>query len=388
MNEPTSRPDRLADLERFLAHDPANDPLLGDICDLALSLGLHERAEAALLRATEADRRDGREPPERWRARELKLLFAQNRRDEADALLVALVDRYGPQPALMHDRAWIAFIRGEFARCVELLEQLDLSGPMPTVKAAPVQALYVRALHRDDRADDAVTWADRVSAAGMLAPVAAAAASLSAIDAARFDSASRLAQAALAADGNLIEALVARASLHLATRSPARAIPLLEHALTIAGTDGRTWSTLGFARLQLEDAEGALAALERATQFMPEHVGTWIGLGWTRLLLGHLLAARQAFESAVALDRNAAESQGSLAVAMVASGDRAAADTRIELALRLDAACLSARYARHLLEGGPTDPASVRRLARELLAGRRSPLGDAAAADWVPGGSE
>jgi tetratricopeptide (TPR) repeat protein len=379
----TATDNRLQRLEAYLQQDPGNDALLAEIFDVALASGNHERAEIALRSVLGGLESAVLDASGQWQARQLRLLLATHRWKDADALLDALTIRHGSLPAFIHDRAWIAFNRSDYGGCIELLKQLDLEAPAATVRDAPVQTLYVRALHRSGRLEEAVEWAARLGAVSALSAEAAAAASLAAIDAAAFDAARRLSELALAHNGDLVEGLVSAATLSLASRLPEKAIPMLERATTLAGQDGRTWSALGFARLQSEDLPGALDAFDRATRYMPGHVGTWIGRGWARLLCGQAAVAQGDFEAAIELDRNFAESHGSLAIAMIALEQRDAAADHIERAIRLDRACLSARYARHLLSGGASDPSTIRRFARGLLIEVRTPLGDANAADWI-----
>jgi tetratricopeptide (TPR) repeat protein len=368
---------RLARLEGYLADDPENDTIAADLFDTALSAGRADDAARMLARSVQ---RSISETPG-WQGRKLRWLLATRRLDDAESLVTALMDVHGPHPALVHDFAWTAFVAGDYSECVA---RLAAAVAPPDGTPDPIGALYVRALHRLDRIDEACDWAEPRLRGNTLGAVSASAASLAALDAGRLTLSLALADAALARDGGLVEALVSRGSLALAARSPETALPLLERAVALSPDDGRAWSALGFAHLEANRPQIALQALERAVMTMTDHVGTWIGLGWTRQMLGNLAAARLAFERAVALDRNFSESLGSLAAVLALQGERAAALEHIERALRLDRNTLSARYAQAVLDGSTTDARAIDRLARRLLSGRPTPLGDGTADAWLP----
>ena len=84
---------------------------------------------------------------------------------------------------------------------------------------------------------------------------------------------------------------------------------------------------------------------------MPNHIGTWLAYGWCQLTTNDPRAARVSFEEAMLLDRNVAETDGGLAVALARIGQVASAQEEIEIALRLDPKNLSVRYAQSLLSG-------------------------------------
>jgi Tfp pilus assembly protein PilF len=155
-------------------------------------------------------------------------------------------------------------------------------------------------------------------------------------------------------------------------RDAARAREDFARALAVNDKDGRSWSGLGLASLLAQDFEGARKQLETAVKHMPGHIGTWHALGWCHIAGQRLDAARHCFEQALALDRNFAESHGGLAVVAAMAGDRKGAEESVERALRLDPACLSARYAQSLLSGEIRDSESFRRLAEALAVRARA----------------
>jgi hypothetical protein len=76
-----------------------------------------------------------------------------------------------------------------------------------------------------------------------------------------------------------------------------------------------------------------------------------------------------AVEHALDLDRNFAESHGSLATVAALRGDQATAKREIDIANRLDPGCLSAKLAASLLKRAANDPDGARELIATTVAG-------------------
>jgi tetratricopeptide (TPR) repeat protein len=92
----------------------------------------------------------------------------------------------------------------------------------------------------------------------------------------------------------------ARAILLRRLGAPGAARSLLERALASSPDRADLWVQLGYAQAEL--AEDAAPALRRATGLEPHRAQLWLDLGDAELERGSLLAARQAFEQALALD--------------------------------------------------------------------------------------
>jgi len=373
---------RLDRLDGFLREDPSNNALLIDAFETALSCGEWERAEFHLRHAQslQAD-------PLAWRLREGDFWLAQQRYDEALAVLEALAGTPQPPPGfadvLLHNLAFIELRRGRHAECVARLAPALEAQAAPATSDAPVaaralQQLWLRSLHHDGQLERAMAWTAGAEQQGRLDPQAAGIASLIAIDASDFAAAERWSNASLATGTPAeqpVEAFVTKASLALAARDAAGASQFADAALQRHPGDGRAWSTRGFAALLAGDLNGAHSAFRQALAVMAQHIGTWHGLGWTQILQGDLAGARESFETALGLDRNFAESHGGLAVVLAMQSLRTEAQEHAELALRLDKANLSGRYAQALLSGEVKDAKDVQRFARRLMGGRAGPLG-------------
>jgi tetratricopeptide (TPR) repeat protein len=353
---------RLQRLAAYLEQDPANVALLGDACDAAIACGLHEQAE----RYAAAGERLA-DDPSPWLFRRARSAIARRELATAAALLERLRAAMGDDPVVVHDLASVRLLQGRFEDTAALVQPWLAAPRLPAEHVQALQLLWLRAMHRLQRLDEALDWARAQSEAGTVQPAALGAASLIALDQEDFAAARAWADAALAADARQPEALVARGSVALASGDTAVATRLLEQALQCNREDGRTWSALGMASLQAQDFPRAQSQLERALRLMPGHVGTWHALGWARLLQGERAGALQAFRSALEVDRNFAETHGALGLVLALSGEATAAREHLDIADRLDPANVTGRYARALLAGDASDRAAIERVARRLL---------------------
>jgi Flp pilus assembly protein TadD len=361
----TAAAGRLARLERYLQEDPANDELLADACETALAAGMYQRAleHAANAEALTLD-------PPVWRFRRARICIAMRDLPQARTLLEA-IHLENAKPVVAHDLAYVAFLAGDLARCRAvlapwLLPHVEGTEPSATRREA-LQVLWLRTLHREGALREGVDWALAEEAAARLQPSASGVASLLALDADDLDGAERFADAALPTRPQQPEALVARACVALARRGTADARRLLARALEVNAEDGRTWSAAGLASLQAGELARAQSEFESAVQWIPKHVGTWHALGWSRLFQGDRDGALQAFEQALSLDRNFAESHGGVGLLLAMAGRMEDAEHHLEVAARLDPLNVTGRFAHAWLAGKASDGAQLQRLARGLL---------------------
>lgn len=370
---------RLERLQGFLLADPENQTLRVDIFDTALSAGAFDHAERQIIEAKEKQLDSAA-----WQFRLASLRMAQKRFEEAQSVLHELEAAHGPHPSITHNLAYIEFTQRHYGDCDNFLRSC-MDGPAANVAASAdpaLQVLWLRNLHQWGALDEAWKWAQDQRAAGALTVSAAGVASLIAVDSGDLNAALALSDLALTQEPAHMEALVARASVALAQRQPALARELVARALVRNPSDGRAWSASGFAEMLDLKIERAHQHFEQALLWMPMHIGTWHGMGWACVMLKDLVGARRAFESALTLDRNFSESHGGLAVVLALSGEAALAQEYIELAMRLDKANLSARYAQAILSGEAADVQGIQRLAQRILGQRQAPMGGTMA-DWV-----
>jgi tetratricopeptide (TPR) repeat protein len=359
----------LDQLERYLEIDPGNDTLRVAAFETALGGGQLDRAKAHLDMVF----RDQAASPA-WGLRRAHWLIASRDWTAARAQLQALRRLPDAPPSLIecafHDEALIALLTGEFDRGIELLEPLAAGPACPPA----LQALWLRLLHRVNRLDEAFAAAKLWNAQAAMTPEAKGVASLVALDSGDLLVSKRWSDAALAQLPKTLEAIVARASVSMGEQDPQRAARLLVPAAQQHPNDGRVRSAMAFTLLlqgQLEDAGREFLA---AVALMPSHVGTWHGLGWCELLQRRYAAALDAFEKALALDRNFAETHGGLAVVHARMGQRNAAMQAIDRAARLNRHGFAAQYAQAVLDGKADDADAMRALAGSVLrSGSRPP---------------
>lgn len=367
MNMPAASPAtaRLQRLAGYLAQDPANAALLADACETAIACGAHEQAESYI----EAAQRISLDRGE-WQFRLARLHMAKGELRQAADLLEELRAVVGEHPVFAHDLAYIQLLQGNAVAARELLQPwVDADLPPAAADArASLQALWLRACHRSGQLHEAWSWVSQQDAAGRLGAAARGVASLIAFDLEELDAARSLADAALAADGEQLEALVARGSVALAEGDTDRASQLLQRALQRHPRDGRTWSALGFASLLRQDFSSARTQLERAVEVLPGDIETWQALGWSRLVQGDRDAAVAAFYAALAIDSSDADSHGALALLHALLGDALAARQHLDAAGKPGADGAALRYARAVLSGEARDPAMLEGMAREALA--------------------
>jgi Flp pilus assembly protein TadD len=103
----------------------------------------------------------------------------------------------------------------------------------------------------------------------------------------------------------------------------------------------------------------ARALFERGASLLPQQIPVWLGLGWTALFQQDLGGARSAFETALDLDPNSAESHGALAMVAAIEGRRDEALASIRRAVELDPDTWSIKFAQGVLDGQQADPQAI-----------------------------
>ena len=356
---------RLASLRSYLETDPENEQLRADIFDEALTVGdfgLAEQQVSAVLQNN----------PDAmpWLHRRAVLFLARKEYSAAQTALEALLSAGVNDVAVSYNLAFALFLQGQVKAALDrLAPAVDAAGEV----MQPALALWLRCMHHLVQLEEGLRKFESYASTRTVTEEVLGVAGLMALDVGRAEDAGVWSARALAVNANRLEALVVQGSLVLGQQDTAAAQALFERALAVNRTDGRSWSGLAFTYLLEQRLDLAHQAFHNAVRTMPQHIGTWIGLGWCEFMRRDLPAAHQAFASALALDRNFGESHGSLAVVLVAEGNRADAAREVELALGLDKACLSARYAQAMLSGEVNDPVAFRRLAQRVLAQHRGP---------------
>nr|WP_242524036.1 tetratricopeptide repeat protein [Microbulbifer salipaludis] len=167
-------------------------------------------------------------------------------------------------------------------------------------------------------------------------------------DAGNRERAIELAGGVLQEEPHQFEALLAMADAYTALQSYTEAASWCDLGLREYPCVGRFWTVKGQLQLAEFDFNEARVSFTRAVELMPEHIGTWHLLGWCEVLRGDLDAALHAFEQALELNRNFAESHGGLAVVNALQGNWDVVQRASKRALGLDSGNLSGRYAQAL----------------------------------------
>lgn len=365
-NHPQEQLDRA---ESYLQSDPGNAHLLAMVIDQCLAAGAIERAQKHAQAAMALYPEDAF-----FQYRWGQVLVGQRKWREAEAVFAALVAVHA-DVNLAYSLANCQIQTGQYPAAFATLAPYSMEPELP----APAATLLVRVLHHLGDFEQASALIGRTRERYASDPVFLAAASLLQFDAGELGDAAVLSDAALAAGGHPLEALVVSGSLALSRTETDLAIARFNEALAVNPREGRSWSGLGMASLLRRDLAGAAVQLEKAVTLMPAHIGTWHALGWCKIFSQDLARAEAAFAHALALDHNFGESHGGVAVVAAIKGDRVAAVAAIDRALRLDGESLSARYAQMVLSGVAADPERFKAIAYRLLATRQAPDGESLA---------
>jgi tetratricopeptide (TPR) repeat protein len=358
----SSTPDRLAQLRRFLAMDPANTQLACDLIDSCLAMGEYAEADRVLAEL----------PAEAQMAAGILFRRARNalihgRYAEAADVLQGLIAEGHENVALWHDLAFAQLCQRQTADANEtLMQAVERFGDNPEIaivaaRVAMMDGDFVQALARLEQARAMAP--EHATVLGLR--------SLALLDSGENEAGYAAAIACLDRHPDQHEALLVAGTVALWRQHLDEADAHFVRALSRHPNSGRALSGVGQVRMLQNRLPDALQELRHAVVAMPDHIGTWHALAWTELLLGDVDAAETSYERAYDLDRNFADSHGGLALIHALRGRREEAELAIKRALRLNPECPTALYARTLLleDSGQGDE------AMKLLGGLVQPLG-------------
>ena len=357
---------RLGRLEGYLREDADNLGLLDECAEVAFRLGkladARTRAERALSLAP---------GDPRFLFRLANVCIAERRLDEAERILSTLRDSGIEVPVVCYNLAYVQVLKRNYPEAVALLGEIVARPGCPP----EAETLLMHSLHGAGQIEEALRIAQERLQRHPADAKTMGIASLLYLDQGDLQRAGDLAAQVLESEPENIEALVTHGSVALAKEKPRNARAHFERALSLNPRDGRAWSGLGLADMFALDLPRALAGFKKAVANMPDHIGTWHALAWCQILMKDLEGAEASFEQALSMNRNFAESHGGRAVVAALQKKTAVAKESTEIALRLDPACLSARYAQAILSGEIRDAASFRHFAEQVLQGQPAPGG-------------
>jgi tetratricopeptide (TPR) repeat protein len=373
---------RVQRLQGFLAADPDNMALLGEIADIYLHAGEPMRARPML------ERMSALQPDAAATLHRMATLLFQERRFEESLVFTGRILEAGGQHAA---------VRYQHALTLAHLERFDEAEALVATLVEEGAAipelphLYIRTLHHAGKVDEAIEYAGAyvrrspqdTTAAGML--------SMLFFDDDRLIDATLMAERALSAAPNNLDALVTLGFATLAFGDAAKAGEYFSRAIAINPRNGRAHLGLALGTMLQGDLPGGRSSLERAVACMPRHLGSRNALAWVQILQGDFDAAQRTLEQSLGIDRRFGETYGGLAVVAARRGQWSLAQELAEKAARLQPDGFAGRFARSLLLAQRGDQQQANALIDAMLKGMVMPtgghLGDMVRRFTAPGGT-
>lgn len=344
---------------KYLEFDPENSQLLAQTIEVGLKFG---EIQGAWELAQEAMKHFPDDTACRYQA----VTAALASHHYADAIQwVSDILRTDSVPAwAQYDYAYALFQSADFDGAIAYITTvLSQADPVPRIELLMARSLHFKARYSEG---ESVVSTFLVSHPGD--PEALGLQSLLLLDMGNSEGAGKAAEAALSQDDRQFEALLAMAVVQQGLRHFHKASELIDKALGIAPSVGRALSVKGQLLLAEGNHPGAMAAFEQAVKSMPSHIGTWHGLAWCYLLSDQFEKCREAFEAALLLDRNFAESHGGLALISHIMGDERKANEHLERALRLDRFCFTGLFVKAMRLRGEGNNEEADRIINSILA--------------------
>lgn len=353
---------RLANLRRFFAAEPGNARLRRDVVDTAVAAGefeyVRELAESRLV--------DLPGDSEAQFDRATALIGLQ----DYAAAFEALQPLDATIPGVRFNSGLCLFMLGRYAEARPYFE----AGVEAGERSPALLRFLLLTLHHLGEMEKAVELADAHAAIAEHDGPFAGTCAIVYVDVNQPQKAAQLAAAALAANPDSIDGLVAQGIVAAADLKNDVAFASFARVTQLTQDNGRAWLGLGLLATLEGNFPRARELLARATVLMPEHLGSWHARAWAHLFDGDMPGAEEHFDHAIELDRNFAESHGAKAAMLALKGDRPGAELEIEIADRLDRSGATALFARSILTANAKGPEagreylldSVRLLARQL----------------------
>lgn len=340
---------RIDRLQGYLAHDPGNNILAGELCDLLIE---ENRVADARVLVVGFLSRSPSDPHFRYRL--AVIAQRENSLGEARNLLSGLVSEGIADPIVMLAWGRLQLDLGEYQGAADTLAKLGTPDTSESLRSVAC-FLRVRSLHHLGELNSAITLAEVLLGQPQRPDVGSALTGALAslyLDADRKEDAARLIRRAAEFGTPNAEVMMVGGFLSLGDADIQVARQQFEASLSASPNMGRAHLGLGLSYAASGDLGKAAEAIERSTREMPAHLGGWHALGWTKLLQKDLEAAEQAFGIAMEKDRNFGETYGGLAIVAALRGERDAALELIRASQKLDRQSLNAATAALLLKHG------------------------------------
>ena len=328
---------RFTRLNQFLSQDPSNLNLRSQVIAAAFAAGAWSEADALLQEGLS----QAPDSPE-LHAHAGYLALRKQQYSDAQSHFETAVTNGLDLPQIRYN---LAFAQFQLGLHQEALASLNAVAKQQD-KSHDMQLLAARCLHHLDQREAAIDViralkSDSSEAEGLLALL------LHELD--RSEDALAAAHRALTTNPNQLEALLARSATFIEQEQFAAARQDLEHATQVHPHCGRAWSGLAQLDFREFNFDHAQAALEKAVQEMPNHIGTWHMLAWLHIMKDEVAQAKMAFQRSYEIDRNFGETHGGLAVIAALEGQQKLAEEHIKKAKRLNPNGFAAHYASMVL---------------------------------------
>lgn len=341
---------RLSRLLDFLAQDPHNAALLGEVADEQLNQGDSVAARATLQQLLAVQPGDAL-----TRYRLAVATRAGGDAATAVAALQALLAEGHAHAVVVQELARAQGQLGDWAAVVATLEPLQ-AGALPPEEGDAVWLLRVRAHHHLGQLTHGLAQAQdwEAARAGALPLQGRAAIATLMLDAERLEDAARvLAHVEPKLVDGHAELAAAAGFVQLGQGEARGAMDRFTQSVQLDASLGRAHLGLGLAMASQGDLPRALDALRAAVTATPSHLGSWHALAWVQLLQDDLAGAQASFESALAQDDTFGETHGGLALLAALRGDVEASERHLRTASRLDPQSTHVLVTRAVLERGP-----------------------------------
>ncbi|MCG3723683.1 tetratricopeptide repeat protein [Vibrio cincinnatiensis] len=337
---------------KYLEIDPENNQLLAQTIELGLKSG---EVQGAWELAQDAMNRF----PEDYSCRYQAVTAALASHHYTD-VIQWLSDIISSSPApvwAQYNYAYALFQIGKFDSVIDYVTTvLKQAVPVPRIELIMARSLHFKGYYSEGASVMSSFLNDHPGD-----PEALGVMSLLFLDMNATERAEKAAEEALCKDGGQVEALLAMAAIQWAQRNHQKASALIDKALTIAPSVGRALSIKGQLLLAEGNHLNAMKVFELAVKSIPSHIGTWHGLAWCYLFTDQFEKCREAFEAALELDRNFAESHGGLALIAHIMRDEHEVNEHLERALRLDRSCFTGLFVQAMLlrDNGKNEEADI-----------------------------
>lgn len=370
----TISPESTSQLQRwlsFLEQDPKNTHLISSILELALEIS---QVDVLNRMITHLQIQDIDEP----QLNRLASLVCLQLGKLQEAIIFGenVLGTEFENATVLHNLAYAQLYLGNYQKAQSLLQPLiEFSSALD----ANTYVLYARIMHHLECPEDAIHALEKAIA---LNPSHAEALGNLALlqyetdhNLSDYANAKATALKAINIQPYQLEALLALAEIQLNERSIPQARSSFNLILEHHPQSGRAWSGLGqleFYETHIDQAEKYLLT---AVEYMKDHVGTWQVLGWCYVLKNDIEKAAWAFDIALSLNTEFADSYGGLAVVAAMHQDINTAKQRIQQAFALDEHSMAATFAEYILLNNAGSPEAAQQKMNSILI-RKAPSSD------------